>query len=448
MADLAFDRYVAPQPTAYHRSLADHLERRDADLWRWFASDSVSEEAADMLRLELLKRTYRLDREAHAGLYEAADQIAAALAKRAGGAAVPVTLYQAEGAGGRNAALYFEPDVAHVVFEGDALQALDAAELRYTLGHELAHHELWRADSERYWTAHRLLRWASAQPGAAAAFVETARLERLYTEIFADRFGLWAVGDLEPSISAHVKLAHGGAEASGAAYLAQAEEALARAGAAARSEARSHPESYIRAALMAAWAHDPAAAEARARSLIEGSAPLEALDLLAQERVADITFWMVAEFLTEPWASRPLIRAHARNLSDSLADALGGPSRDGGPADASDLDGLRSRIAAAHPTVRAYLVYLLLDFATVDDQLQDVMLAAALRFSEDFGLSDDLKAAAAAELKTTKTKLAELEKNAVRILSKAELSLCALDDNASGASDARAAERRLAGGAA
>ena len=51
------------------------------------------------------------------------------------------------------------------------------------------------------------------------------------------------------------------------------------------------------------------------------------------------------------------------------------------------------------------------------------MLAAALRFAEDFGLSDELKTLATLELKTTKAKLTDLERNAVRILSKAELSL-------------------------
>lgn len=413
MADLAFDRYVAPKATSYHRSIASFLERREPDLWRWFASDPVAEEAAETLRLELLKRTYRLDRDAHAGLYAVADEIAGAM-----GLGAPVALYQAEGAGGRNAALYFEAAGAHVVFEGDALRALDAAELRFTLGHELAHHKLWTQEGGRYWTAYRLLRWAGAQPGSAPPYGESSRLERLYTEIFADRYGLWAVGDLEPSLTAHVKLAHDAAEASGAAYLAQAEEALERGAAAEGSEGRTHPEAYLRAVLMAAWAHDPNLADARARSLIEGVTPLEALDLLGQEHISDLTFWMLMEFLSEPWVSRPLIRAHAQEISGELGDRLGAP-RHG----ARDIDKLRGALGASHPTVRRYFAYLLLDFVTVDPQIEEVMLTAALRFAEDFGLSDELKGGAMQELKTTKAKLADLEKNAVRILSKAELSL-------------------------
>ncbi|MEL6318286.1 MAG: hypothetical protein AAFR16_11695 [Pseudomonadota bacterium] len=419
MAELAFDRYVAPRATAYHRSLANLLERREPELWRWFASEPVTEEAAETLRLELLKRTYRLDRAAHAPLYAVADEIAAAMDFSA-----PVALYQSEGAAGRNAALYFEAGCAHVVFEGDALRALDAGELRFVFGHELAHHQLWTAEQGRFWTAYRLLRWAAGQPSAAPAFAESARLERLYTELFADRFGLWAVGDLEPALTAQVKLAHGGAEASGAAYLAQAEEALqqqeaaSKGGAPVRAEGRSHPEAYLRAVLMAAWSHDPAAADGRARGLLEGGAPLEGLDLLGQEHVADLTFWLLFEFLTEPWASQPLIRAHAHEIYDALADRLGAPRHED-----RDLDKLRGAIAASHPDIRRYFAYLLLDFASVDPQLEDVMLAAALRFAEDFGLSEVLKAVAAQELKTTKAKLADLEKNAVHILTKAELAL-------------------------
>ena len=98
MADLAFHRYAAPAPTAYHQSLSGLLARRDPELWDWFASDRIRQEAADELRLELLKRTVRLDRDTHGALYEAADDISEAMALDAG-----VTLYQGGGQARRNA---------------------------------------------------------------------------------------------------------------------------------------------------------------------------------------------------------------------------------------------------------------------------------------------------------------------------------------------------------
>lgn len=432
MADLAFDRYAAPSATAYHRSVANLLSRRDPQLWAHFADGEMVRSTAEATRFELLKRTERLDRAKFSALYAAADEIAEAMALKA-----PVALYRATGGGAqtRNAALYFEPDAAHVLFEGDVLAALDDAEMRFLLGHELSHHKLWTMESGRYWTSCRMLRWAASQPGAAAAYAESARLERLYTELFADRYGLWAVGDLEPALSAHVKISAGDEDVSAAAYLAHSEDALSeamkRAAAAAKrdtveeSDRASVDEGALRAALLSAWAHEPSGAEARARAYLDASMPLDRLDLVGQEHVDDLSHWLLYEFLTPPWSERELIRAHAAEISPRLAELLAGPRYE-----PEDIDGLRTAIAASAPSVQKYFAYLLLDFATVDPQLDDVMLAAALVFAEDFGLLGHLKAIAALELKTTKTKLAEIERSASEILARAEIALGAYSDSA------------------
>lgn len=423
MADLAFDRYAAPAPTPYHRSLANLLARREPDLWKWMESDETAAEAADDLRLELRRRAFALDRSQHLTTYKTAEEIAEAM-----GVTAPITLYQAESALRRNAALYFEPEAAHIVFEGDVLEALDLGELRFLLGHELAHHALWTFEDGRLWTSYRLLRWAGAQPGCADAYLETGRLERLYTELFADRYGLWAVGDLEPALRAQAKVASGADDVSGAAYLAEAEEILAKAerpeerslfrGDKAKRGAEPFPEGALRAALLAAWAHDTSSSETRARSLLEGAAPIDQLDILGQERVDDLTHWLLYEFLVAPWSRRELVRAHARSFSDRLADALETPR-----IERDDVDPLRAAIAASHPSVRRYLAYTLLDFATVDPQIQDALTAAALVCADSFGLAADFRALAASELKTTKTKLAEIEKSATQIIARAEAAL-------------------------
>ncbi|MEO1292360.1 MAG: hypothetical protein AAFV62_05945, partial [Pseudomonadota bacterium] len=194
-----------------------------------------------------------------------------------------------------------------------------------------------------------------------------------------------------------------------AAYLSQAEEALA-ADSGARSDGATHPEQYIRAAVLAAWAHSTAEGEARARTLIEGAQPLDQLDLIAQERISDLTVWLLQEFLTPPWTERDLIRAHARQMRPDLADLLDAPPPD------RDLDPLRRAIETAHPSVRDYFAYVLLDFATVDSELEDTMLAGALMFARDFGLAEPLRKLANKELKTTMDKLSSLETNAERIL--------------------------------
>ncbi|MCI4660883.1 MAG: M48 family metalloprotease [Neomegalonema sp.] len=426
MPDLAFQRYPSPRPTAYHRRACDVLRRREPDLWDWFASDAVTAESIDALRLELLKSTYRMSREGAAQareLYEATDQIAEAMAL-----GVPVTLYQGQSSR-RNAALYFEPEGAHIVFEGDVLKAFTPAELRFVIGHELAHHKLWTEDEGRIWTSHRLLSWICGQPDAARSFRETARLQRLHTELYADRFGLWAVGDLESALSALVKVATGLDDVSGAAYLAQAEEALA-ADKEAKSGGTTHPEQYIRAAVLAEWAHSAASGEARANGLIEGRQALEQLDLIAQERVAELTTWLLREFLTPPWTDRDLIRAHARQIQPDLADLLDEPIPD------LDIDQLRRAIETAHASVREYFGYLLLDFATVDPELEETLLAGALSFARDFGLSEPLRRIANKELRATMDKLTSLEKNAERMLDAAAKALRDKDRAGAKAGDA------------
>ncbi|MEM6668444.1 MAG: M48 family metalloprotease [Pseudomonadota bacterium] len=417
MTDVAVERYPAPAPTPYHKSLSAGLERREAGLWKWFASEEVSEDAANALHLELLKTTYRLDRKTHEGLYADADRIAKAMALEG-----RVTLYQAEGGDRRNAALYFEPNAVHVVFSGDLLKTLDPDELKFLLGHEFAHHKLWTLDGGRVWAAHRLVNWAAAEPGAPAAFSETARLERLYTEIYADRYGLWAVGDLEPAIRALVKIVTGIDEVSGAEYLNQARDALAMSETAARdsgaetgSQGLTHPESYLRAETLACWAQedggDHAEADRRARRLIEGETPLNRLDLLGQERLQEIADWLLLEFLGDPWNRRELIQAHARLISPRLGNAILEPR-----GEEEDLERLRAAITNCHPTIRDAFAYLLLDFATIDPDLDDVPLAAALMFADDFGLRDPLRKAANKELKISMGRLDELERKAPELV--------------------------------
>lgn len=417
MPNFSFGRYAAPAPTPYHLSIGHLLERRHPKLWAKFESREMRAAAAEEMGLELARRAEPIGLLARPELYEACGEISGAM-----GLEAPITLYQADAPSGvkRNAALYFEPDHAHVVFEGDLLDVFEAAEIWYVIGHELAHHRLWTAEGGRMWTAHRFLRWAAGERGASEPFKTSARLEKLYTEIFADRYGLWASGDLDAALSAHVKIVAGDADASGGGYLALAEETLAaRAASVGGDDDGPPPEPLLRAALLAAWAREPGSAEGRARALIEDAAPLDRLDLLAQERLADITHWMLYEFLDEPWRGRDLVRAHAAQISETLVDALAQPRAEA----AGDIDGLRQAISSAHPSIRRYLSYLLLDFATIDPQVEEMMLAAALQFSGDFGLGAAFKAVAGQELKITKTKLSELEKSAGDILTRAELLL-------------------------
>ena len=76
----------------------------------------------EAIRFDLLKSTYRIDRDAQPALYEMADEVAKSL-----GMEVPVTLYQAQNPQGLNASLAYIPDEAHIVLHGPVRVSPDRA---------------------------------------------------------------------------------------------------------------------------------------------------------------------------------------------------------------------------------------------------------------------------------------------------------------------------------
>ncbi len=374
---------TCPDFVTYHRDLADLVERREPGLWRWFASDELTSDVIDQQRLELLKSTYRLDRTSHKALHEAADTAAAKL-----GLEAPVTLYQAEGQGGRNAALIYMPGEVHVVFFGDMLKALDGPETLALLGHELAHFRHFAHDGGRYFVLDRLLDWITGEPDSAASFAESRRLFRLWLEIYADRVALWVCGDRDAAIRTLVKATTGIDQVSPEAYLKQAAEAI-EGGGDAPSQGHSHPETFLRARALELWAEGAEDAEARIAKLIAGEAKIEALDLLGQQRMTLLTRDTIRAFLAEPEMRCEAVEAAARAI---LPDIL---------ADLAIPGDLPERVEALPPSLAEYLCFILLDLATAEPDLGDGAIDAAARVAATLGLSG-FPALAAKELRLTK----------------------------------------------
>ncbi|MEZ6062625.1 MAG: M48 family metalloprotease [Planctomycetaceae bacterium] len=137
---------------AWHRALLEYLKNEEAELWDWFSSNKVVSEAAESVRLELLKSAYRIDRDSSPELYAAVDRVADRMS-----AAMPVTLYQSQHASGLNASLAFLPDEVHIVFYGPIQETLADDELAALLAHELAHHELFSLDEGEFLIAGQIL---------------------------------------------------------------------------------------------------------------------------------------------------------------------------------------------------------------------------------------------------------------------------------------------------
>jgi hypothetical protein len=386
-------------PLPYLRDIADYLREHEPKLWTWFASQGFERERSAAVRLELLKATVRLDRETHGALYEAAD-----VATHRLGLQAPVTLYQAGGPGA-NAALYYLPGEIHVVLQG-AVTELEGAELTALMGHEIGHYRLYEEERGAYRVAEQLIGNMADDPRAEASHVRTAHLFRMYVEAYADRASLTVTGALDPVVTCLIKVGSGLRQASAGAYLAQADEIFSAAEP--TTEGLTHPEMFIRARALSLWERGEARAEDELRRMLQGPLSVDSLDLLDQRRLTQLTRELVGAILAEPWMRTEAVLAHSRLYFPEIA------GQDGATATA-----LGEAMAAAHPSVRDYVCFVLLDFAAVDPSLEDVPLAHALRLADGLGLRDRLEELANRELRVTKKALAALRQTGAELLARA-----------------------------
>jgi Zn-dependent protease with chaperone function len=392
-----------PVPLPYHRAIVAHLQAAEPGLWQWFASTSKRLEQADAVRLDLLKSTYRLEAAAQPKLYEMADAVSERL-----GLTCRVTLYQAQTGTGLNAALAYLPGEAHVILAGPLADVLAENELRAVLAHELAHFRLYEEDDGAYLVAFDLLRALAADAAVGPVASESARLYGLWTEIYADRWAHQISGDMTAAITALIKLETGLSEVSAESYLRQADEIFAKASAA--TDRLTHPEPYIRARALRLNAEQAGAAQAEIERMIEGGLSVQRLDLLSQARAAKLTRQFLQLLLRPAWFHTEGVLAHARQF---FADFAVDPE----PTDDTPV---KTEIELGDPSLRDYLCYLMLDFATVDRDLGEVALSAALVLARRLGIAERLAELAQKELAIGKKAFAKIDKDAEAILSRAE----------------------------
>ncbi|MGL4235982.1 hypothetical protein [Tabrizicola sp.] len=380
---------TVPEFLPYHRQLADLLSRHEDGIWAWFASDKLTAQAFDEQRLYLLKSSIRLDEDTHPAIYAVAREVAARL-----GIDAPVVLHQGMG-GNRNAALVYLPDELNIRFDGDILALLDPLETRCLLAHEMAHFLHQTREGQRHFLTDRMLRWICGEPGAHLAHARSLWLSRLYQEIFADRVALAVSGSRDATIATLIKATTGLQQFSVDDYVVQAHKAVALNDDAG-SDGSSHPETFIRAIALDAWANDRAAADARLAPLIEGKWRLDQLDLLAQAALSDLTLKLIGAFLAPEWGGSETLEAHARSFDPRFERPM-----------QSDTAGLAD-IADMGDSLKSYFAQVIADFATVDADLEDVPLLAALAFSARWGFAEAFDAVANTDLGLTKKKLADL----------------------------------------
>lgn len=388
------------EPLGYHTAMVHYLQTHESALWTWFSDDRLRRQNNEAVRLDLLKTTYRIERDANLSLYAAFDEIAKAL-----GLAMPATFYQSPGAGGLNASLAYMLGEVHIVFTGPVLTTLTPVELRCVLGHEMMHFVLldcWR----EYLIASQVIAAMTNDVQAQPAHLASARLLRLYTEVYCDRGAYRATGDLAATITAMVKIETGTADVAADSYLRQTDEIFAKGHP--RTEGVTHPETYVRARSIKLWVDDPDAAGGQIAQVIEGPLELEELDLLAQQKVAATTRRLVGAFLRPAWIQTEPELAHARLFFDDFK-----------PATAAD-DALTTEVTGATDKLRDYYCYVLLDFAVADRELEEAPLAAALLMAEELGFGERFRQLALKELNLRKKQLETLSSEARAIVAKAQ----------------------------
>jgi len=391
---------LALAPPPYFDAIAGYLKKHEPEAWKWFSEDIGGGEHIERVRLELLKRAYRIDRESKADVYALADVARERLSLTA-----PVTFYQLQQApGGMNVSLFHIPGEAHVAFSGPVLERVDRKELSALVGHELGHFRLFEDWGRRFRVAAELLTALVHDQEVRPAHMKSYRLFQLYSEVFCDRCSLVASEDLHASISGLVKVETGIDEVSAESYLRQTDEILSKGQV--KTEGASHPECYIRARALKLWSDGAEDVDARVRDAIEGPPSLDGLDLLGQTRTMAMTRRLIDELLREPWMQSDAVMSHARLFFDNFAP----------PKSKQSDDGLDDLAAIEDEKLADYLCYVMLDFVSCDRDLEEPALAGAHLLSRRLGLAKSFRKIACKELKLRKRQFDKLEADAEDIL--------------------------------
>ncbi len=391
------------EPLPQHRELVDWLKNHEREVWDWFADSERQTEDAEAVRLSLLRDTYRMDAEGHPELFV---EIAAAKAAL-GLESVEVHAYQAQGDSRLNAAICYLPGEAHLIFTGPILTLLSAMEIRAVVGHELAHYLLWHSENGAFYRADRILHRAASHPNAEASHSQSARLWTLSTELFADRGALLATDDIETTVATLVKISTGLSQVSGKSYLSQADEIFSKSKP--KTEQLTHPETFMRARALRLWAEQDEALDASIVRMIEEDEGLDSLDLIQQARLTHLTRRFIQHHLAPPWFRSDAVMAHARLYFPDFATRSGED-----PELAGELEAL------SKPR-REFLCHVMLEFCSVDPDLEDLPVAAAIEQARQLECLSHFEKIAMKELKLKARNLKRLKDKATGMLAEAKL---------------------------
>jgi hypothetical protein len=377
------------QALPYHLKVRDHFAQQ-ATTWNFFAAVKTKEEQLAQYKTELLKNTYKFDVKADAGIYEKVNKVKDKL----GLEQLPVTVYQAQYTDEVNASIVFLNNEAHIVFSGRITQLLDENELLAILAHELTHIKLYSMLQGELETAERIIMAIAGNHNSDTAYYETARLYRLYTEIFCDRGAYTVVEDTNPVITSLVKVATGLDKVSAESYIGQADEIFSTTNGV-KAGTLSHPENFIRARAIQLWHEKKEAAEDEIINMIEGMTDLDQLDVFKQKELLQLTRTFMQLLLKPNWFRSTLVTSLAKQyFTDFSYD------------DSVVLEeAFTETVSDSHASIKDYLGYIMLDFALVDGALEQIPFGWAFQFADSIQLKDVFDAIVKKELQLSDKKM-------------------------------------------
>lgn len=376
----------------YHKITTDFFQQQ-SQVWQFFAGHSNKEEQLREFKTDLLKNTYKFDDAVDTALYEKVN-----LAKAKLELPIPVTLYQAQNAEEINASIVYVGGESHIVFSGKIIQILSDEELLAIIAHELSHVKLYTQLNGDVEVADRVITAIANHQGSTPAHYETARLFKLYTEIFCDRGAYIVTNNYAPIISSLVKISTGLPSVNADSYIKQAEEIFS-ADADTKTSGISHPENFIRARAIWLWHSKGNEAEPIIKQMIEGNVNLEELDIFRQHQIASITEQFIQLLLQPKWMQTPQTIALGKQYFGNLQLNK-----------APDKLGLVTQVENVHNNLRDYLAYVLYDFSTVDKALENLPLGYCFFLADEFKLDKAFANAVKKERKLTDKKVSVLKK--------------------------------------
>lgn len=381
----------------YHNHLVEYFKKQ-SKTWKWFANAKVQDQQRNEYQKQLLKNSYRLSEDTEPEIYTLVQK-----AKEALNIVKNVTVYQELDAIETNARVSYDDNEIHIVLSGSLIKNLSESELLSVIGHELSHIVFYTLQNGEFEITSRIIHSIANDARSDNTMIETARLYRLYTELFCDRGALLVVNDINTVISALVKVSTGLDKVSAANYLKQAHEICKEDNFG--SSGQTHPETFLRAIALELWSNNNNCETVE--KLIDKRWGLDSLDIFKQKKLHTLTLHLL-HIITKPkWMRSEMVHAHGRQYFPQFVY--------------NDLVYLESDLKQlchdADDTIREYLCYVLLDFALLDPELEQAPLGHALLIAEELEINKTFKQLLKKELKITAKALENKLQNAMKAVS-------------------------------